>query len=464
MLLRSFQTKITVKQADLFKAYFSGKYRVLALGGGVGSSKTIGILLLFNYLCTRIPNLRMGVFRKSEKNHKQNTIPSFRKVLRYSKTQGVDIKNMEAHYPNGSSIVFLWADISKDPDCDNVRGGEFTLIFFNEASQISKKYYDEAKTRVGRWNEIECKDGNLRIKPAIFLDFNPNYTWCRDEFYDPYIDKTLPSHIYFQLSLPIDNIFLTKDYFKSLDDLPPEEYKRYVKGNWNYGDDPNQLIKYEWYKNCKMDTQYKYSHRENIILSIDPAREGDDRTIFAYMFDNNIGKYEEFKKQDPSVSGLIALERMKEYKIDQQDIVIDSIGVGGGAVDEMKLNKVNPFEFKGSNAASQRKGFLGLKNRRTEAYWFLREALRKQEISILHDQSLQKELLAITYKTTDKEIKIYAKDEIKKILGYSPDYADAVSMAVWRYFMKSPIIIKSSFDDGYKRDPILETIVGAMEY
>src|SRR5690242_14600206 len=107
--------------------------------------------MLIHAICTAIPGVRVGVFRKSEKNLKVNTIPSYKKVLAMHEVS-IPIVDMTAKYPNGSEILFLWADITKDPDCNNVKGGEFTLLFFNEVNQIDQKYIEVGKTRVGRWN------------------------------------------------------------------------------------------------------------------------------------------------------------------------------------------------------------------------------------------------------------------------------------------------------------------------
>jgi hypothetical protein len=420
--------KISPKQADFIRALQSGKFMTLVLGGGANSGKTIVILAVLNEICKKFPNVRVGVFRKSDKTLRLNTIPSYRKVLKLSNTTGVEISNMIARYGNGSEMVFNWADITKDPDCDNLKGGEYTIIYFNEAPQISKKYYEIAKTRIGRWNDVKTLEGhNGRIKPMIILDFNPTYEWPR-EFHDMWVEKTLPPEIYYQNSTIDDNIYAPRECFEVLETLPEAEYKRYRLGEWDYLADPAQLITYEMYKNCRIlkeDLNLAELGGDE-LLAIDPTDEGKDRTVLTYIRGCTAYEYEVLYRHDEIKTAHLAMERCTERGT--KATIIDSIGVGAGCANTMAYKDFYVVKFIAGEKPITDDEFYKFKNKRAEAGWLLRKAMKDEQFFLLHTQEVQKEMLAIHYLTDDRTIQIEGKDQIRKRLGYSPDHYDSIVM------------------------------------
>lgn len=420
------------KQDEFFKAYRSNKFNVFALAGGTGSGKTFGILMMIHTVAKLCPGVRIAIFRKSEKNLKTNTIPSYKKLLLLL-NESIPIVDLTAKYANGSEVLFLWADITKDPDCDNAKGGEFTMAYLNEANQIDQQYYNILKTRVGRWNIFNLAGQQMEIAPAIILDFNPTNNWVKTEFYDKYENNTLDSNVYFQLSLPKDNPENSEDFFRLLETLPEAEYERYVKGNWNYGDDPNQLIKYEWIRdNLSVESDFGDE------MGIDVAREGNDKSVISINFKGQQSRLEILNTQDVISVGDLAITKMMERGISADKVRCDSIGVGGGTVDYMRLRGYDITSYNSgsrpdiaykelelNDKKQQVESFLQYYNRRAQDYWRLRERLINNEIKILNDPDLIKELTNIKYLTKDKYIQIESKREIKKRLGYSPDKADA---------------------------------------
>ena len=63
-------------------------------------------------------------------------------------------------------------------------------------------------------------------------------------------------------------------------------------------------------------------------------------------------------------------------------------------------------------------------------FWNLRDLIIQKKIALPKNTLLANELASIRYEYTGKsQIKIEAKDEIKKRLGKSPDIADALALA-----------------------------------
>lgn len=417
------------KQQRFVDAFRSGQYKYLCAAGTTGSGKSFVDLGLLHIICCNIPGVRFAVGRKSEKNLKQTTIPSYNEMKRKTKssTDSV-IVDMTARYTNGSEILFIWCDITKDPDLNNVRGLEVNGILFEEANQIDRKYFEIAKTRIGRWRPELCF-------AFILLNLNPSLGWVKDLFYDNWIDGTLPpSHYFIEFDEHDAKQASGEAYVENLRDLADEEYNRFVKNRWDYSAIPNQLISYEWYKQCIAIEPTKFDPAWRNLGATDPAWEGDDATVFGRMHGTHIGWWESYPKQDPDFSGILSVDRAKQFGIKDGDWIVDPIGVGAATVLKMR-NDLNfePDMFIAGAAPMNTFGILEMYNKRSEAHWLLREALKNNEISFTHHPDFQKQILAIRYSIDEKKIRIRPKKEMKAELGESPGYVDVAQMLVHKW-------------------------------
>lgn len=417
------------KQEQACVAFRSGKYKYICHAGTAGSGKTFVDLGLLHLMCCNIPGVRFFIGRKSEKNLRQTTIPSYNEMKRKTKSENESVVvNMTAKYRNGSEILFIWCDDTKDPDLNNIRGLEVNGGLFEEGNQLSQKYFEVAKTRIGRWRPELCS-------PFILVNLNPSAGWVKDLFYDNWIAGTLPEKYYF---LEFDETDAEQcsgvEYVKGLQDLAPEEYDRFVKNKWNYSIAANQLINFEWYKQCAKVDDPIIIPTDRVLGVTDPAWEGDDSTVFARMHGNHIGWWEEYDKQDPDISGGLAYEQIKTYRIREQDWIVDPVGVGSATV--LKLRNVCKYEpdmFYGGSPATNMFGVLEIFNKRSEGHWLLREAMRLGEITFTHNADFQEQCLAARYFVDEKKIRIIEKKAIKKDIGMSPGHLDCAQMLVHKY-------------------------------
>lgn len=121
---------------------------------------------------------------------------------------------------------------------------------------------------------------------------------------------------------------------------------------------------------------------------------------------------------------------MKFHGIHPQQVIIDSDGVGGGVADQIRgtnfVNNARPLH---------EQNFTNLKS---QCYIKLSELFREGKISLnllepAVVEDLTQELLAIKLKDVDKDNKVgvMSKDEMKRILGKSPDLSDALMMRMY---------------------------------
>jgi hypothetical protein len=122
-------------------------------------------------------------------------------------------------------------------------------------------------------------------------------------------------------------------------------------------------------------------------------------------------------------SSRIIGELAKSENVANKDIIIDSTGIGAGLVDMLKGT-----EFISNNKSE------GYQNIKTHCYFKLSEKIKLGEVTLNITQpdvqsTLMQELECIkVLDKVDNKLSITSKDEMKKIIGRSPDFADAIMM------------------------------------
>ena len=111
-----------------------------------------------------------------------------------------------------------------------------------------------------------------------------------------------------------------------------------------------------------------------------------------------------------------------------ENVMVDDTGLGGGVTDRLveQGHRIKAINF--GSAGSDPEKYA---NARSEIFWLLRERFRLGDIALdVQDKKLLRDLSVLRYKMTSKgQIKLEAKDEAKRRLGYSPDRADALALA-----------------------------------
>lgn len=174
------------------------------------------------------------------------------------------------------------------------------------------------------------------------------------------------------------------------------------------------------------------------ILGVDVARGGEDSTVFAprrgWYFDPLI-VYPGADTPDGQAIARLA------YPLCHQDmeINIDGIGVGSAAVDILKpIFKVNSVINSASAIAADgkkltdRSGLLTFANIRAASYWAIYEALEHgKDLLLPRDAKLKQELCAQRWKVVGDVIHLLPKDDVKELIGRSPDRSDAIALAMY---------------------------------
>lgn len=212
------------------------------------------------------------------------------------------------------------------------------------------------------------------------------------------------------------------------------------------------------------DPDFRKEHEWGVLdgplsYGVDVARFGSDRTVLAPVRGDIIDDLITYTKQDTDVTATRLIQSIDPTLFNAR-LRIDDTGLGGGVTDALNAKKnahnknfpdeqpwryqVMPINF-GSSSQNKEKFY----NMRAEMFWHLRERFMNHRIAIPNDSELINELASIRYEYTGKQqIKIEAKDEIKKRTGRSPDKADAVALA----FAKSTFGVFTKPDNITKSD------------
>lgn len=440
----------------------TGQYRYMALGGAIRGTKTFTMLAILFMLLQRFPRSRAAIVRDTLPNLRRNIIPPVEKFRDNYLGGWLGPLNQSKWMwtaANGSQLFLMSESIETDPDLDRFKGLEVNWFLAEEANELNIKTHYKMIERAGSYiippTAEQQKKINIAVArrmpqreafraygpeqppPMVFYTFNPADNWVRDVFYDPWVNSTIKAPFFFLPASIVDNPFVTDEYLESLKNLPPEEYKRFVMGEWGKVRTYNQLITADMIVTAKNVLPRPGLKKEGL----DVAGYGGDVIVFAGINGNYLEDTEEMEDDGSmTVTNRMwnrAIERAHERGVDEDNYKIDNVGLGGGPADDMVAAGFNVQRFESGGSPIDREvkpGVISMwkfADQRSQAYWEFREKLRAGNFSLKAHcpERLVQELLAHTYEITNRVIKVVEKKKLRDVLGRSPDYSDAVVMA-----------------------------------
>lgn len=156
-------------------------------------------------------------------------------------------------------------------------------------------------------------------------------------------------------------------------------------------------------------------------LGADIAEGGGDYNAFVLRSANLARVHLKFQSPDTmQTTGRIIFEA-NELEVFDQNIFVDSLGVGKGVYDRMVEQKLSPFSVRFGEKAQDDQQFV---NQRAECYWNAYKWL--SEGGALDPDADWDQLSWIKYKVDSTgRILIISKDDLRKLGFPSPDVADA---------------------------------------
>lgn len=419
---------LTKKQSIAWKLLFDDKTNEILYGGSAGAGKSwLGCLWIVT-LCLKYGGIRCLIGRTVLQQLKLTTLNTLFETL-----HAMDLKSGDHYTYNGQSNVITFFNKSEivlkdlayqpsDPNYDSLGGLELSAVFVDEAAQIPQLAYNILKSR------IRFKLNEFNLIPKILMTCNPGQVWLKKVFYLPHSDNTLDANKAFVPALPLDNPHLPASYIEMLKSLPPGQRRRLLEGDWNYEMEADSLFDFDdvsaaIFKHSPKAEDKKY-------ISVDVARFGTDRSVACVWVGLTVVEILVYTKLSTVELSSEIRNLIAKYGVHPGQVIVDSDGVGGGVADQIRgTNFVNNAK------ALHNQNFANLKS---QCYVKLSELFKEGKVSLnVLDTSLvddlTQELLAVKLKDVDKDNKVQvgSKDDMKKVLGKSPDISDALMMRMY---------------------------------
>ena len=394
--------------------FWSTPSRYKVLYGGRASSKSwdAGIQAI---KLSRIMKLKILCTRQFQANIRESVYTLLKDTIYRMKIEHeyTILHNTIRHNLTKSEFIFM--GIARN--IEEIKSTEgIDIMWVEEASLMTKEQWDIILPTIR-------KEGS-----EIWLIFNPahrsDFIWQR--FVEHPHDNSLVHKINYT-----DNPYLSKTMIDVIDEAKREdedEYTHIYLGVPREGDDKS-LFTYDEIEQA-MDNSLEAMKSVDLTgvftYAVDVARYGNDSSVISKRRGFRIFDLEQLK-------GLNTMElanRVNEKALAEtkppHGIFVDTIGVGAGVRDKLDEIGRRTIEANVSMKADQIDLYY---NKRAECYFLLRDFIRKGG-KIPNDPELKEELLAIRYiyNNTNGKILIQPKDEIKEILGRSPDKSDSLAL------------------------------------
>jgi len=438
----------TPRQSTAFKYLLDDVTRYLLFGGGAGGGKSyLGVAWLVS-MCLAYPGTKWFIGRKELKRLMTTTYITFLKFCRDHEVKDWRLNGQYNYieFNNGSRIDLLDVNyLPSDPLFERFGSSEYTGGWLEEIGEIQFEAYDTLKSRINRHMNKEYK-----IFPKILMTCNPKRHWAYYGFYKPWKENRLEEGSVFIQSLYLDNPYTAEDYGEQLATIKDKAKKaRLMFGDWEYEDDPAILIDMD-----KIDDMFTNAPRISRAkyLTSDPARFGEDKTVIYLWQGFHLDSAWEYPKTSMKDIRDELYRLASKHKIPASNIIVDEDGVGGGVKDFYPgikgfVNNSSPIRTE----EEKKKKLQNYRNLKSQCYYRLADYINLGRISVNPEikpsikEGLIEDLQQLKSKDPDNDMvqDILSKDEIKKVLGRSPDYSDALMIRMQFELNKSGFSARS---------------------
>ena len=387
-------------------------YRYFLIDGGRSSSKSQTIARLITYLCEQ-KKLRVVCGRETQNSIEESVYTIFVDLIRQNNLAFNTSASKIDHKETGSAIRFRGF---REQGRMNIQGLEgVDILWVDESQAITKQTLDVIIPTIRKDNSKIIWTMNRHIEhDPVFTAFASRSDCLHihiDYVDNPFCPQAMIAEAEACKALNIDDynhIWLGQPLKKGSDFL--------------YTTD-------EVYGSPKFT--YMQQGTQKRVMAVDVARFGEDETVFSIIESYNVSQwqmiFQDFWKNKSTmetVGRIVDLART--WEIDQ--IVIDDTGVGGGVTDRLGELRLPVAPFNGGEKAINET----YTNKRSEAFFRLKELFGLKTIKISNDPKLQEQLLSIRFKYMSNGKKgMVSKDEMRKNGLKSPDRADALAMACY---------------------------------
>ena len=213
--------------------------------------------------------------------------------------------------------------------------------------------------------------------------------------------------------------------------------QRLYFGNWEYDDDTNKIYAF---RDIQSIFTNPWQTGEKYIIA-DVAWTWNDDTIVTVRDLRKIIEYIIENKSTPETVKALMTRKQVEYSVKTSNMLYDWTWLWRGLRGlgcEIFQGASSPIEDKDSTEQEKEVLKKTYKNLRSQCFFMLAKWIKDWSLSIVCDDGdvktrIVEELDVIQQRNIEKDwpLQIIPKEEIKKIIWHSPDFADVISMRVY---------------------------------
>lgn len=448
----TFKTK-NLKQVEAFKRWIDDVTEEILYGGAKGGGKSfLGVSLIFGD-ALMYPGTHYFIARKELNDLRKFTIPTIHEVF---EKLGLDIKkyasfNGQDNYytlHNGSKVFLIACkDEPSDPLFERFGSMQMTRGMIEEGGEVPEAAKENLWLSIGRW-----KNDVYGLKKKLIITANPKKGWMKRQFVDPFFEGVLPKVRCFIQAFASDNKHLPEGYVETLAGIKDVVARqRLYEGSWEYDESKDSLVTFDALTDCFSNTIVKDGEK---YMVVDVARKGKDSTTISIFEGLELVRVEKFQKMTTEKTEQKVKDIAAEEGIPFSHIIIDEDGIGGGVVDHLfgvkgftanstplpTANEIRTRESKVKNQSFVPKTvFMNLK---AQCAWKAAELINEHKMSFKvpdYREELISDLSALLRQKNvdgDGKKQLIPKDEVKQVLGHSPDLGDTIIMRAFFELLK----------------------------
>lgn len=418
------------------------KYTVLVVHRRAGKT-VLAAQTLFSYAL----NKPGGMYAYVMPELKQGRIvawPVFKNIMR--KVQGLQVdathkidlarayeSDNTIRFNNGSEIKLLGSD-----NPDSIRGAKLAGVVMDEVAQMPREV----------WTEV--------IMPAL-LDSNgwalfigtPKGINLFSELYERGNDPAFPNWKSMVFTVYETDALSPEQIAEYKSACSEEEFKREMLCDFTASTE-DQLISIsdvveamDRYKEQEYKGDPKSAYGENLVLGVDVARTGGDRSVIFLRCGLRAELVVQFYSKDLNQVADAVKKAYEHYR--PSAIYIDGTGLGSGVVDIVRARHVPCFDVNFSSASSD----PIYNNKRTEIWCRMAQWVKDKGCLNPECSGLKVDLCAPCYERSENGVySLESKKDIKRRLGMSPDLGDALALTFTNYIPEIEVSERDCVDMG----------------
>jgi hypothetical protein len=307
------------------------------------------------------------------------------------------------------------------------------MVIVDEASGVADHIFDAMRGYLTSPNCYVLLIGNGNRPDGAFFDSHQKGTWQRFQI----AAHDVPANI------------ISRGWIEEQSEFYGEESPQYfvrVLGKFPPRGGDYQLVP-EWLLESTCDTPPEDAKGKH--LGLDVARSGSDYTVAVVTIDGRVESVNSWQSDDLMETAKRTMMKADEWGIEDKNIHVDLDGLGAGVVDRMREagRGVDAVDF-GSRARGDWNWLIGhdikILNRRAELHWACRMALMNGHLCVPREwrKHLWRQMSWTQYEYNERGmLKMESKDKIRARHGSSPDYSDAMMLALSRANSGSRIFV-----------------------